>query len=184
MRGDRMRRAGTALALSVVATVGLAACSVDGTAVREGRSAGTDTGHVDTDRFEKLLAECDVLPAAKIGEAVGGGIADPEFFGANCRWAVATPGVVHVMFNWFEWGSYNHEKDTAKRLGFTTENVKVRSQAGFTARDPKRPGVCGVTAKAPGGGIYTWWVEPRQPPAGDACAAPIRLMEMILTGAY
>ncbi len=173
-----------AAALVATAVLGVGACTVDGTPVRQGRDVGSDTGHVDTDRFERLLAECEVLPATAIGQAVGGRVAAPGFFGANCRWVVTTPGVVDVMFNWFEWGSYNHEKDTAKRLGFTTENIQVQSNAAFSARDPKRPGVCGVTAKAPSGGIYTWWVEPAAPPAGDACAAPIKLMGMILTGAY
>ncbi|GAA4659442.1 DUF3558 domain-containing protein [Gordonia humi] len=178
------RWSAAAAVTAAVAVLGLGACTVDGTPVRQGRSVGTDTGAVDTDKFERLLAECEVLPASKIGEAVGGRTAAPGFFGANCRWIVQTPATVDVMFNWFEWGSYNHEKDTAKRLGFTTENVQVGSQAGFTARDPKRPAVCGVTAKAPGGGVYTWWVEPSEAPNGDACAAPIKLMEMILTGAF
>ena len=179
-----LRRRLAAAVLAVVATVGLGACTVDGTAVREGRSVGTDDGAVDTDRFERLLAECEVLPGPVIAETVGGAVADPSFFGANCRWMVLTPAPVEVTFNWFEWGSYNHEKDTAKRLGFVTENIQVRSQAGFTARDPERPGVCGVTSKAPGGGVYTWWVEPHDGQGADPCAAPTRLMELILTGAF
>lgn len=178
------RGAVAATAVAVAAMTGLGACSVDGTPVRQGRDVGSDTGNVDTDKFEKLLAECEILPGKQIAEAVGGTVADPSFFGANCRWNVLTPTSVEVMFNWFEWGSYNHEKDTAKRLGFTTENIKVRSQAAFTARDPKRPSVCGVTAKAPSGGVYTWWVEPAGAANGDACDAPIKLMELILSGAF
>ncbi|WOC11633.1 DUF3558 domain-containing protein [Gordonia sp. MP11Mi] len=184
MIGNRVRRVAAASAVAVAAVVGIGACSVDGSPVREGRDVGTDTGHVDTDRFEKLLAECEILPSSQIADAVGGAVADPSFFGANCRWTVLGTNTAEVMFNWFEWGSYNHEKDTAKRLGFTTENIEVRSQAAFTARDPKRPNVCGVTAKAPGGGIYTWWVEPSGTPTGDACAGPTKLMELILTGAF
>ncbi|MGO3326542.1 DUF3558 domain-containing protein [Gordonia sp. (in: high G+C Gram-positive bacteria)] len=184
MAGFRMRRAGVAAAVAIATVIGVGACDVDGAPVREGRDVGADTGDVDTDEFENLLAECEILPANQIAEAVGGQIADPSFFGANCRWTVMAPSAVEVMFNWFEWGSYNHEKDTAKRLGYTTENVTVRSQAAFTARDPKRPDVCGVTSKAPSGGVYTWWVEPSGAARGDACDAPIKLMELILSGAF
>lgn len=180
----RMRRAVAAAALAVVAGVGVGACTVDGTPVREGRDTGTDTGHVDTSKIEGLLTECGILLDDQVADAVGGGAAIGSFNGANCRWTVVGAGTIDVMFNWFEWGSYNLEKDTAKRLDFTTENVQVRSQAAFTARDPKRPGVCGVTAKAPGGGIYTWWVEPSGEPKGDACDAPKKLMELILSGAF
>ncbi|GED99773.1 hypothetical protein nbrc107696_02200 [Gordonia spumicola] len=179
-----IRKAITLAAFALAVVLGVASCTVDGTPVRQGRDVGTDTGHVDTDKFEKLLAECEILPATQIAKAVGGSIASPGFFGANCRWVVTTPAVVDVTFNWFEWGDFNHEKDTAKRLGFTTDNIQVQSSAAFTARDPKRPAVCGVTAKAPMGGIYTWWVEPSTASAGDACAAPIKLMELILTGSY
>jgi len=180
-----LRRATAAAALAIATVLGAASCTVEGTPVRPGRDVGTDTGRVDTDKFERLLEECDILSAVQIGKAVGGGTAQPGFYGANCRWLVASKsGVVNVMFNWFEWGSFAQEKDTAKRLDFTTENIQVRSTAAFTARDPKRPGVCGVTAKAPSSGVYTWWVEPEGAPSGDACAAPIKLMELILSGAY
>nr|WP_226995883.1 DUF3558 domain-containing protein [Gordonia phthalatica] len=168
--------------IAAVAAWTLASCTVDGQAVREGRAVGSDTGHVDTSKFDKLLAECEVLPASTIARTVGGTTAAPNFFGANCRWTIQ-PGTIDVTFNWFEWGDYNLEKETAKHLGFTTENIQVRSQSGFTQRDPKRPAVCGVTAKSQSGGIFTWWVERESAPQGDACAAPIKLMELILSGA-
>ncbi|MGB6247014.1 MULTISPECIES: DUF3558 domain-containing protein [Gordonia] len=183
MTGRSRRSVGRAAATVLAAVLTLTACTVDGTAVREGRSVGTDTGHVDTDRFEKLLAECEVLPAAKIAQVIGGTTASPNFFGANCRWVVM-PQQVDVTFNWFEWGDYNLEKETAQRLGFTTENIAIQSQSAFTQRDPKRPHVCGVTAKATAGGVFTWWVEPEGGQAGDPCIAPTKLMELILTSAY
>lgn len=179
---SRWRRV-VATVVAVSAAGLLAACETDGQPVREGRSVGTDTGHVDTSQFDKLLAECEVLPAAVIAQAVGGTTARPNFYGANCRWIVM-PQSTDVTFNWFEWGDYNLERETAQRLGFVTENIQVRSQSGFTQRDPARPQVCGVTAKAQAGGIFTWWVEPAGAPEGDACAAPIKLMELILSGAF
>ncbi|EGD54323.1 DUF3558 domain-containing protein [Gordonia neofelifaecis] len=176
-------RRGIAVIVAVLAVgITLAACTVDGEAVREGRAVGTDKGHVDTDQFDKLLAECEVLPSSTIAKAVGGTTAESNFFGANCRWIVQ-PQQIDVTFNWFEWGDYNLEKETAQNLGFTTENISVQSQAAFTQRDPKRPQVCGVTAKSPAGGIFTWWVEPEAAQPGDPCAGPIKLMELILTGA-
>lgn len=180
MTSLRMRAVGTVIASAAV--LSSVACTVDGQPVRADRAVGSDTGHVDTSKFDKLLAECEVLPASTIAQAVGGTTAKSNFFGANCRWTVE-PGPIDVTFNWFEWGDYDLEKQTAKRLGFTTENIKVRSQSGFTQRDPKRPDVCGVTSKSQSGGIFTWWVEPSSPPQGDACAAPIKLMELILSGA-
>lgn len=178
-----LRKRVAAAVVAAVAATSLVACEIDGQAVREGRSVGADTGHVDTNRFDKLLAECEVLPASVIAKAVGGTTAQPNFYGANCRWIVL-PQSTDVTFNWFEWGDYNLERETAQRLGFVTENVQVRSQSGFTQRDPARPQVCGVTAKAQAGGIFTWWVEPVGAPEGDACAAPIKLMELILSGAF
>ncbi|MGB6041471.1 MAG: DUF3558 domain-containing protein [Gordonia sp. (in: high G+C Gram-positive bacteria)] len=178
-RNGRTRKWLAAGAIAVAATT-IAGCRVDGTAVREG---GVDTGHVDTDQFDNLLSECEVLPGPTIAKAVGGTSADPNFFGANCRWIVS-PQIIDVTFNWFEWGDYNLEKETAQNMGFTTENISVRSQSAFTQRDPQRPSVCGVTAKATAGGIFTWWVEPEAPQGGDPCAAPIKLMELILSGAY
>lgn len=177
-----IRRRATAAVLGLAAVAASAACTVDGQPVREGGAVGSDTGHVDTSRFDKLLAECEVLPAATIAKAVGGTTAESNFFGANCRWSVL-PQQIDVTFNWFEWGDYNLEKETAQHLGFTTENISVQSQVAFTQRDPARPAVCGVTAKSPAGGIFTWWVEPEGQQAGDACAAPVKLMELILTGA-
>ncbi|WP_245569634.1 DUF3558 domain-containing protein [Gordonia shandongensis] len=180
-RGRRVLLAvAAALAIAVIAS----ACTVDGQAVREGRVPGGTTGEVDTDQFENHLLECEVVSPGQVAKAVGGSLARRTFSGAICRWIVS-PGDVDVTFNWFEWGDYNLEKETAQKLGFTTENVTVRSQSAFTQRDPARPNVCAVTAKSPRGGIYTWWVEPSGDAAGgDPCAAPTTLMELVLTGAY
>ncbi len=172
------------LALLLVVGLGTAcARTVDGTAVAVGAADNQQEGHVDTDQFDNLLLECQVLAAPKIAEVVGGTTARGTFNGAICRWIVEGAVLANVTFNWFEWGNPTVEKDTAKQLGYETENIKIAGQTAFTQRDPKRPAVCGVTARAPSRGVYTWWVEPSGSAApADPCAAPTKLMELLLTG--
>ncbi|MFW0783888.1 DUF3558 domain-containing protein [Gordonia sp. CPCC 206044] len=180
-----MRRVLAVVAALLLVVGAVSACSrtVDGQAVSVGAADNEQEGHVDTDQFDKLLLECEVLSSAQIAEVVGGTVARGTFNGAICRWLVEGSTLTNVTFNWFEWGNPNVEKDTAKRLGYETENVKIASQAAFTQRDPKRPAVCGVTARAPSRGVYTWWVEPASNAVpGDPCAAPTKLMELLLSG--
>ena len=180
----RVRRVVVPLLVALAVLVGaLSGCTVDGQAVSSEQANADQPGNVDTDRFDKLTLECQVLSTAQIAKAVGGTSARGTFNGAICRWIVDGPVAANVTFNWFEWGDFNVEKDTAKRLGYTTETVRIVSQAAFTQRDPKRPGVCGVTSRAPTRGVYTFWVEPiGGAAAADPCAAPTKLMELLLNG--
>lgn len=180
----RRRAAGAVLALLAVMTL-LAGCTraVDGDATSIGGGDGSSDGNVDTDRYDGLMYECEMLQTSVIAKTVGGTVAAPGFFGAICRWVVNAPVIADVTFNWFEWGDIDVEKNTAKELGYTTENVKVASVTAFTQRNPARPASCGVTARSPDRGVYTWWVEPRTTTAiGDPCAAPTKLMELLLGG--
>ncbi len=177
-----MKRA--VLAVLSLLLIGTAtACTVDGQPYAVGGADNQQPGSVNTDQFDKLLLECQILAPAQIAQAVGGTSARSTFNGAICRWIVDGPVLASVTFNWFEWGSMSVEKNTAQKLGYQTENIKVASQAAFTQRDPKRPAVCGVTARAPSRGVYTWWVEPRSAAVpADPCAAPTKLMELLLSG--
>ena len=180
-----MRRTLALLAAVVLGLAVFAGCArtVDGEPLPVGAAGQSGTSDVDTDQFDRLLLECEVLPDETIADVVaGGGFAEQSFSGAICRWLVSGNDTVSVTFNWFEWGSINVEKETAKKLGFTTENIKIASQSAFTQRSPDRPGLCGVTARAPSRGVITWFVEPRSAPPGDPCAAPIKLMELLLRG--
>ncbi|MBD0023463.1 DUF3558 domain-containing protein [Gordonia pseudamarae] len=160
----------------------LAGCSVDGEPVAVGqRDTGGDS-QVDTDRYDNLLLECDILSDATISKVLGGGSVQGTFVGAICRWIVTGATTTSVTFTWYESGSLNSEKQIAKKFGYTTENIKIASQTGFTQRDPKDPGKCGVTARAPSRGVFTWWTEPRGGAAADPCAAPTKLMELVLSG--
>jgi hypothetical protein len=184
---SRRRRTAVVIVLAALIVGLLASCtrSVDGQAlsVEEARSSAQQSGNADTDQFDQLTLECQVLSTDQVAKAVGGSAAQAIFFGANCRWFVAGAVTAYVTFNWFEWGNLNVEKDTDKQLGYTTENIKIASQTAFTARDPKRPAVCGVTTKAPSRGIYTFWVEPVGSGAfDDPCTAPTKLMELLLNG--
>ncbi|MBT0565823.1 DUF3558 domain-containing protein [Williamsia sp. CHRR-6] len=180
-----MRRALAALVLLLAVVLTASGCSraVSGEprSVDAGGSSGK--GDVDTDQFDKLTLECRLLAPDVLAKAVGGVTAESSFNGAICRWVVSGPVITGVTFNWFETSTLQVEKDTAKKLGYTTENVRVASTAAFTSRDPRRPAMCGVTAKSPIRGTYTWWVEPRtQTASGDPCAAPTKLMELVLNG--
>ncbi|GGF23777.1 DUF3558 domain-containing protein [Williamsia phyllosphaerae] len=183
-----IRRVSVALAVLVaVLALVLSSCSrsVDGEAVPLGGGAqsGSSDGNVDTDQFDKLLLECSLLTTDQIAKAVGGEAAQSSFNGAICRWVVSGAVTTGVTFNWFESGNQRAEKDVARKLGYTTENVRISSTAAFTQRDPRRPAACGVTANSPARGVYTWWVEPRATGAsGDPCAAPTKLMELVLSG--
>lgn len=178
-----VRRVVVAL-VSVLVILGVVTgCQVDGHPYAVGAADDQQPGSVDTDQFDKLLLECQILSPAQIAQAVGGTSARSTFNGAICRWIVEGEMVAGVTFNWFEWGSMTVEKNTAQKLGYETENIKVASQAAFTQRDPKRPAMCGVTARAPSRGVYTWWVEPRTSAVpADPCAAPIKLMTLLLSG--
>jgi Protein of unknown function (DUF3558) len=181
---NRNRVTGSLLIL-LATVVLLAGCTraVDGDATAIGGGSGTADGNVNTDDYKRLMYECEMVAPQSIATAAGGTLAEPGFYGAICRWTVNGPVVTEVTFNWFEFGDIEVEKSTAKKLGYTTENVKVASVTAFTAVNPARPAACGITARAPGGGIYTWFVEPRSAtPIGDPCAAPTKLMELLLGG--
>ena len=94
----RRRLALTIVALAVV--LGMVGCTVDGKPYPEG--VAQPKGHVDTDRFDKLTLECQILSPSQIGKAVGGAVGSPAFNGAICRWTVFGPSVMTVTFNWFE----------------------------------------------------------------------------------
>ncbi|GAB2666980.1 DUF3558 domain-containing protein [Gordonia jinhuaensis] len=175
----RVRRLAAIAALPAAAMIALAGCSqeISGTATTPGSS-----GNVDTDKYDRLLLECQVVPAQQIATIVGGVTAQTTFNGAICRWLVSGDVTADVTLTWFEWGTMEVEKRTSQRLGYTTDNVTIAGAAAFTQRDPKRPGVCGVTANSPSRGIISWWVEPRGAAPADPCQAPTKLMELMLRG--
>lgn len=178
-----MRRRLLLVFAALALITGVSACTIDGQPFAVGGADDKQAGNVDTDAFDKLTLECEVVSPEKVALAVGGVIARRTFNGAICRWMVDGAISANVTFNWFEWGNPNVEKEVGRKLGYETENIKVASQAAFTQRDPKRPAMCGVTARAPSRGVYTWWVEPMSNAVpADPCAAPIKLMELLLHG--
>jgi len=139
----------------------------------------TGGGDVKTSDYPQLQVECDRLNKDTLANAVGGGDAENTFSGAICRWVVSGPaGNTYVTFNWFETDNMPTEKRIAQQLGYTTANIKVNGYGAFTQQNPKRANMCGVTTNAPTGGIYTWFVE--GPNSGDPCAAPTKLMELLV----
>ncbi|GAB09062.1 hypothetical protein GOARA_027_00250 [Gordonia araii NBRC 100433] len=172
----RVRR-GVLIVAALVSTLGMVGCTTPGDPQPQG--AGPQPGQINTDRFDKLTLECQILEPMQIGKAVGGAVGSPGFNGAICRWTVFGPSMMTVTFNWFEWGSVTVEQRTAKKMGYETENIKINGRSAFTQRKGGR-NVCGVTAKAPSRGIYTWFVESLGPPSGDPCDGAKKLMELVL----
>ncbi|MCB1293061.1 MAG: DUF3558 domain-containing protein [Gordonia sp.] len=177
-----MKRARYALAALAATLLLLTGCTIDGTPVATGQGDTGGDSKVDTDRYDNLLLECNILSDSTIAKVVGGAVAQGTFVGAICRWIVTGATTTSVTFTWYESGSLNSEKQIAKKFGYTTENIKIASQTGFTQRDPKDPAKCGVTARAPSRGVFTWWTEPRGATPADPCAAPTKLMELVLSG--
>ena len=177
-----MKRVLYTVTAMVAALFLLAGCTVDGTPVATGQGDTGGDSTVDTDRYDNLLLECNILSDSTIVKVVGGSAAQGTFVGAICRWVVTGATTTSVTFAWYESSSLNSEKQIAKKFGYTTENVKIASQTGFTQRDPKDPGKCGVTARAPSRGVFTWWTEPRGGAPADPCAVPTKLMELVLSG--
>lgn len=183
LRERPTRHAAIALLVLLCSVTLLGGCarSIDGEPVPLGHQSDNGGSSVDTGEYTGTDQECERLPGRTIAEVVGGGGAQAGFFGANCRWIVNTSPPTGVTLNWFEWGELSVEKDAAQAQGYETENIRIASQTAFTMRDPDRPSVCGVTSNAPEG-IFTWFVEPQGAANGDACDAPIKLMELILVG--
>lgn len=172
------------VALSATVLLGVTACSGDDGSTLSVSATNKQTGDVDTSQFEGLLTECEIVTTAQIADALGGGSVRRGFQGAICRWVVTGTTVTDVTLAWYEWGDFNLEKKIAKQHGYETENQLINGVAGFTARDPQRPAVCGVTAKSPGRGTLTWWTEPHGTPAGNPCDAAIKLMELVISRAH
>ncbi|MFT4125028.1 MAG: DUF3558 domain-containing protein [Gordonia sp. (in: high G+C Gram-positive bacteria)] len=171
--------------LCLLVVIGLVAgCSrtIDGVPLSAQEAQSRAPGEVNTDDFDQLTLECEVLRPDQIADTVGGSAAEGIFFGANCRWLVSGAVTAYVTFNWFEWGSLTVEKNTAKKLGYETETIKISGQTAFTQRHPGRATVCGVSTRAPSRGVYTFWVEPVAGASGDPCDAPTRLMKLLLSG--
>ncbi|MFW0791947.1 DUF3558 domain-containing protein [Gordonia sp. CPCC 205333] len=167
------------MAVVAGAMVALTACggsTTDGPDVAASSNPSRQA-RVDTDKFERLSLECELLTIEQIAETVGAPIKDNEFTGPICRWEAA--GDVWVSFHWFEWNTIRREKSVATALGYTTETIKIGGTTGFTQVKGRRPDTCGVTAKSPGRGVYTWFVN-RPVGGGDPCAAPKKLMELSL----
>ncbi|MCQ4122009.1 DUF3558 domain-containing protein [Rhodococcus tibetensis] len=154
----------------------LAGCgtSVTGTPLPEG--SGVSGG--GSDRFDKLLRECEAVPNEKIAEVLGGDGIDQYFYGAVCMWTVSShAGSLDVTFGWFENNSLQRERDVAEQLGYQVETTFVAGASAFTARRPGDSATCGITAAY--SGVITWWVQQRSG-TGDPCAGARTLAELTL----
>ncbi len=179
MAGWRRRVAGVtaALAMTVVAAAGCGQ-TIPGVPEPVGASEPANTN------FDKLLRECEVVDAAKIGEIVGKAqIVEGSFLGAVCMWDIhdAPGGMAMVTLNWYELGTLNNEKITNDKLGYLSESVMVQSSRALQTRRPNDPHSCGVSASAADSGVVGWWINYRPGSAHpDPCAAAKALLELTL----
>ncbi|MGU3435690.1 DUF3558 domain-containing protein [Actinomycetes bacterium M1A6_2h] len=146
--------------------------------------AGTPTAErvdLGDENFTNLLEECNAVTEDQIAQVVGGNQINKGFLGAICRWDVAgATGAVHVTFDWFENGTLENERTANERLGWNVTDVTVSSRKAIEIRQPDDPASCGVSAGAPGNGVFGWWVQYRPGTSADPCVAATKLMQLAL----
>lgn len=168
------RRLAVAFAASLALLTGCGS-AVPGTPLPEGSNQGSSDHN-----FAGILQECEAVTDPQIASAVAADVVERGFFGAICRWdGVGAAGPIKVTFNWFETGDVDHELAAFEHLGYVVETITVKGSAVYLVRMPADPQSCGVTAGAPAGGVFGWWI--RQPLGGaDACAGATKLAELTL----
>ncbi|MGC0365348.1 hypothetical protein ABH922_003332 [Rhodococcus sp. 27YEA15] len=139
-----------------------------------------DLGSGGSEQFADVLQECEAVGDEQIAEAVGADAVGRGFFGAICRWdGIGVAGPIKVTFNWFETGTLEHERAAFEHLGYAVAVIDVSGRSVFQVRQPADPASCGVTAGAPAGGVFGWWVT--EPGGGvDPCDAATRLAGLTL----
>ncbi|MFE4499017.1 DUF3558 domain-containing protein [Rhodococcus sp. NPDC056743] len=168
------RARAAALGASLILLTGCGS-TVTGTPLAEGGYQGSGS-----EKFANVLQECEAVSDPQIAAAIGADGVERGFYGAICRWdGVGAAGPVHVTFNWFETGTTDHEVAAFEHLGYVVEKITVKGSDAYLVRQPADPQSCGITAGAPAGGVFGWWV--RQPVGGmDACAGVTKLGELTL----
>lgn len=170
----RARRLGLPIAVSVALLAGCST-SVSGTPMAAGSYGGSKG-----EDFANVLQECEAVTDEQIAGVVAADAIARGFFGAICRWdGIGSSGPIKVTFNWFETGSLGNERTAFESLGYAVEKIETKGGGGYLVRQPNDPRSCGVTAGAPNGGVFGWWV--REPEGGpDPCAAATKLAELTL----
>ncbi|WP_410870805.1 DUF3558 domain-containing protein [Nocardia sp. A7] len=171
------------IAAAAVLTLALAGCGqqIEGSAQPLGQGGGGET--INTD-FDKLLRECEVVAADKIGEIIGNAQqVNASFSGAVCMWDIedAPGGGAMVSLNWYEMGTLNNEKTTNDKLGYLSGDITVQGRRALQVRRPGDNDSCGVTAPAADVGVVGWWINYRPGSAHpDPCAGAQKLVELTL----
>jgi hypothetical protein len=171
------RWVGALLAIvAIVTTVTGCSRTVEGLAVPAGSSG-------EHGEFRNLLTECDAVSDEQIADAVGADAISRSFFGAICRWDANGPsGRIKVVFNWFETGSLEVERQTNGQLGYAVEDTMIEGRRAILLRRPADADSCGISAGAPDQGVIGWWVHYRPGvPHPDPCDAVRKLAELTLS---
>ncbi|MBT2265138.1 MULTISPECIES: DUF3558 domain-containing protein [Rhodococcus erythropolis group] len=167
-------RIGLALAGALVLLSGCGSV-VTGTPRAEGSYGGSDS-----QEFANVLQECEAVTDEQIAGAVGADAVGRGFFGAICRWdGIGAAGPIKITFNWFETGTLDHERAAFEHLGYVVAKIDINGSGGYQVRQPADPQSCGVSASAPAGGVFGWWVTEPQGGA-DPCEAAAKLGALTL----
>jgi hypothetical protein len=175
--------AGRVAAAALMLTLALAGCGqkIEGSAQPLGKGGGGES--INTD-FDKLLRECEVVAADKIGEIVGNATyVNASFSGAVCMWEIddAPGGAAMASLNWYEMGTLNNEKATNDKLGYLSGDITVQGRRALQVRRPGDNDSCGVTAPAADVGVVGWWINYRPGSAHpDPCVGAQKLVELTL----
>ena len=177
-----MKRARYALAALAATPLLLTGCTIDGTPVATGQGDTGGDSKVDTDRYDNLLLECNILSDSTIAKVVGGAVAQGTFVGAICRVDRHRRdhhiGDIHLV----RIGQPSTQRSRSPRNSATpprTSRSPVRRASHSATQDSAK---CGVTARALSRGVFTWWDRATWRDPADPCAAPTKLMELVLSG--
>ncbi|WP_438686526.1 DUF3558 domain-containing protein [Segniliparus sp.] len=146
-----------------------------------GGPTNTTVRQQDTDPYDNLMHECELLNQQEMLDALGMKSRVSVFNGAVCRWNVIGGGdPLEVTFYWFETGTLDREKETLEFLKYDSQWRDFDGQKGIIAHPANDTSVCGTVAKSQSKGVIGWWVQPAFSTGGDSCDKAVKLMEKSL----
>lgn len=156
-------------------TVAGCAHTVSGTAQR------AQLGVPDPDRsYGYLHDRCGLLADETVQQTLGADSVVRPYSGAVCQYVLMRGDArVDVTFAWFETGSLDRERALADDRGAEVTDTVIDRHSAFLARRDVTGAACSATAAA-GTGVLSWWVQLRNPSAGDPCGDAEKLLSATL----
>ncbi|ODQ84911.1 DUF3558 domain-containing protein [Mycolicibacterium holsaticum] len=163
------------LAVTAAMTVAGCAHTVSGTAQR------AQLGVPDPDRsYGYLHDRCGLLADETVQQTLGADSVVRPYSGAVCQYVLMRGDArIDVTFAWFETGSLDRERALADDRGAEVTDTVIDRHSAFLARRDVTGAACSATAAA-GTGVLSWWVQLRNPSAGDPCGDAEKLLSATL----